>query len=104
MRTTGSIVYAHLTWQKIASLVRGRSLLLLSMLVVPRGVQWGGGEGESYNGANVVETTEAVQAAPPAPTKLFEEVTDADWPHGGKSFNVVVVVVPNVCLDMHNFF
>ena len=46
MRTTGSIVYAHLTWQKIASLVRGRSLLLLSMLVVPRGVQWGGGEGE----------------------------------------------------------
>lgn len=62
MRTTGSIVYAHLTWQKIASLVRGRSLLLLSMLVVPRGEQRGGGEGEyGRDGANVVETTEAVQ-------------------------------------------
>ena len=62
MRTTGSIVYAHLTWQKIASLVRGRSLLLLSMLVVPRGVQWGGGEGEyGRDGANVFETTEAIQ-------------------------------------------
>ena len=33
-----------------------------SMLVVPRGVQWGGGEGEyGRDGANVVETTEAVQ-------------------------------------------